>query len=157
MKNESDSNPILSVRPIAWLEVYGSYTYDDVKFTRHPTLEGNRFPITPRHRGNAGVRVDLPYGFEIGADARWVGNRFVANDVTNSVERLPKFAVYDARIAWSHDVGEHFTVGFDVVGHNLRDRHYVEFGGVSTFSGLVGFFPSPRRHYVAGVRLEARL
>ena len=44
-----------SVRPCDWLELYGSYTYDATKFARDKVtfLEGNRIPITPRHRGTA--------------------------------------------------------------------------------------------------------
>jgi iron complex outermembrane receptor protein len=144
-----------NVRPLPWLEIYGSYTYDDVKFTRNAAsdLEGNRMPLVPRHRGTAGVRVFLPCGFEAGVNANYVGSRYVANDLVNGLEKLPKFATYDARIAWKHEITEWIVLELDVTGHNLTDRAYNEFGGRSAFAPVVGFFPSPDRHYVAGARV----
>ena len=40
-----------------------------------------------------------------------------------------------------------------MTGYNLTDREYNEVGGRSLFSPLVGFFPSPTRHYLVGARL----
>lgn len=145
-------------RPCDWLELYGSYTYDGTKFTRDKLtfLEGNRIPITPRHRGTAGFRLFLPYGFEAGLNANYVGARFLANDLREENEKLGKFASYDARIAWKGEITEWLEVGADLTAHNLTNRRYTENGGVSSFSSAVGFFPSPDRHYVAGVRMTLK-
>ena len=139
-----------SVRPISWLEVYGSYTYDDVEITRDTLtgLEGFQMPITPRHRGNAGLRVYLPYGFEVGADAIWVGRRALANDVRNRLGKLPSWARYDLRLGWRRDLTEWLSLSIDGTVYNLTGERYTEFGGVSAFSPRVAFFPSPERHYV---------
>jgi iron complex outermembrane receptor protein len=144
-----------SVRPLPWLEIYGSYTYDDVKFARDEAsgLEGNRMPLVPRHRGTAGARVLLPCGFEAGVNANYVGSRYVANDLRNGLEKLPKFASYDARIAWKREIADWLVLELELTGHNLTDRRYNEFGGRSAFAPVVGFFPSPDRHYVAGARV----
>jgi iron complex outermembrane receptor protein len=145
-----------SVYPTEWLEIYGSFTYDDVKITRDEVtgLEGFRMPITPRYRGTAGVRVYMPYGFEAGVNANYVGSRFLANDVTNSLEKLPKWASYDARLGWRQTFWEQLTLGVDVTAYNVTNRRYTEFGGRSTFSPRVAFFPSPDRHYVVGASVE---
>jgi hypothetical protein len=42
------------------------------------------------------------------------------------------------------------------MGKNLTNRKYEEFGGEATFGGPPGFFPSPERNYVLGLRLEYR-
>lgn len=148
-----------SVRPTDWLEIYGSYTLDDVKFQRDPLtdLDGYRLPITPRHRGTAGAIVSLPYGFEIGGNANYVGSRFVANDVTNSLPKLPRFATYDVRVGWRHELGERMSFLVDATAYNVTGREYEEFGGVSLFSPRIGFYPSPERHYLVGARVELRL
>jgi iron complex outermembrane receptor protein len=147
-----------SVRPTSWLEVHGSYTFDDVKFTRDTSsdLEGSRLPITPRHRGNAGVRVFLPYGFEAGVDANYVGSRYLANDVTNELEKLPKWASYDVRLGWRLDFTERASLSIDATAYNVTNRRYTEFGGASVFSPRVGYYPSPDRHYLLGSRVELR-
>ncbi len=147
-----------SVRPWDWLELYGSYTYDATKFTRDNVtfLEGNRIPITPRHRGTAGFRLLLPHGFEAGLNANYVGSRFAANDLRESAPRLGKFASYDARVAWKHEITEWLELGADLTVHNLTDRRYTENAGFSSIFGTFGFFPSPDRHYVGGVRITLK-
>lgn len=144
-----------SLRPCDWLELYGSYTYDDVEITQDTVtgLEGNRMPIVPVHRGNAGVRFLLPHGFEAGVNANYTGSRYVANDLSNGLEKLPRFATYDARVAWKRQLSKAILFEVDASGYNLTDREYTEFGGRSAFAPVVGFFPSPKRHYVVGVRL----
>jgi iron complex outermembrane receptor protein len=142
-----------------WLEVYGGYTFDDVEVRQHranASLVGKALPITPRHRGNVGFLVTLPYGLEVGASSYFVGSRYLANDVENDEAKLPHFVRYDARIGWRRDVTEHVELGLEVTGHNLTDRDYAEWGGVPLFGGPIGYFPAPDRHYVAAVQLVVR-
>jgi iron complex outermembrane receptor protein len=138
-----------SLRPFRWLEFYGSYTYDDVEITRDTRthLEGYQMPFTPRHRGNAGLRVYLPYGFDLGADALWVGSRPLANDPLEQYGKLPGWSRYDLRMGWRRALTEWLTVSIDATVYNLTGERYVEDGGWSIFNGYVGFYPSPERHY----------
>ncbi|MGH7287308.1 MAG: TonB-dependent receptor [Myxococcota bacterium] len=149
-----------SWQPIAWLELRGSYTYDDVEIESDSALEGSTMPITPKHRGDVAATVFLPYGFEIGGNAYYVGSRLLANDVPNTNEKkLGSYATYDLRLGWSHELWPGLRLGLDLTGYNLTDRNYAEFGGVSLAlfgPQEVGFFPSPERHYVAAIRLEVR-
>ncbi len=149
-----------SWQPFAWLELRGSYTYDDVEIESDSALEGSTMPITPKNRGDVSAIVFLPYGFEIGGNAYYVGSRLLANDVPNTnPEKLGSYATYDLRLGWSHELTAHLRLGLDVTGYNLTNRNYAEFGGVSLAlfgPQEVGFFPSPGRHYVAAIRLEVR-
>ena len=147
-----------SVRPTGWLELYGSYTLDDVTFQFDPLthLDGYLLPITPRHRGTVGAIVTLPFGFEVGANANYVGSRYLANDVMNRFPKLPSYASYDLRVAWGHEFGESVSFLVDAVAYNVTGRAYEEFGGLSLFSPRIGFFPSPERSYMVGARLEFR-
>jgi iron complex outermembrane receptor protein len=146
-----------NLRPWDWLELYGSYTLDDVKFARDAAthLDGRRMPITPRHRGNVGLVVYLPYGFEAGANANYVGSRFATNDVRNQL-KLPSYASYDLRVAWRHPLPRGFSLLVEGMAYNVTDRRYVEGGGFSLFSPRVAFFPAPGRSYLASVWLEYR-
>lgn len=148
-----------NVRPCDWLELYGSYTYDDAELKRLAStdLEGLRMPLTPRHRGNAGVTVFLPWGFEVGGNANYVGSRPGTNDLLNATVKLPRYATYDARVAWRHSFPHGLTLTVEGTGYNLTNRHYAETGGLSLFSPRVAFFPSPRRNYLASVWVEYAL
>lgn len=154
------------VRPLEWLELWASYTFDDVRIQSGvPTSLGppptftnaGRMPITPKHRGAAGATVFLPYGFELGASGLWVGSRPLANDLDNSSssDNLHSYGVYDARVAWKRQHGPVALV-LEAVGQNLTDEEYTEFGGEASFGGPPGYYPSPERGWLVGMRVEFR-
>jgi len=140
---------------LEWLELYASYTFDDVEVREDSvaTLEGEQLPITPKHRGNVGVRAALPFGFEAGMHASYVGERRLANDVEGPADFIPSYATYDARVAWRRELAPGLSLLLEGNGRNLTNRHYAEWGGLSTFSGMVGYFPSPERNVSAGARI----
>ncbi len=143
-----------SVRPLDWLELYVAYTYEDVSIERGVPGAG-QIPLTPEHRGAAGVIVSLPHGFEVGVDGRWIGDRPLVNDLDNSADALPSYDVYDARITWRGGTGP-FSLLLEAAARNLRNEEYSEFGGEATFGGPPGFFPAPERSYTLGFRVELR-
>jgi len=148
-----------NLRPCDWLELYGSYTWDDAKMRRlfdSSAVKGLRMPITPRHRGNLGFTLFLPYGFELGANANYVGSRFATNDVAN-VQKIGSYASYDLRVGWRHAFPHGVSLGVEGLVYNVTDRQYVETGGFSLFSPRVAFFPAPGRNYLAGVWVEYKL
>ena len=156
-----------NLRPLEWLELYGSYTYDDteIRRDRHSGLDGNEIPITPHHRGTYGVRLFLPYHVELWANANVVGSRLIANDLENRGDpKLRKFSVYDLTATFRPEIarylglGDDFEIALQGVVHNVTDREYIEFGGQGTFdSTTVGFNPSPTRSYEVGINVTYRL
>jgi iron complex outermembrane receptor protein len=140
------------VRPVPWLDLHASYTFDDVQIEEDDL---GQIPITPRNRGSAGVTAELGAGFEAGVEALWVGDRPLANDLDNSSDNLPSYAVYDARLAWRRGLGP-LELVIEAIGKNLGNEHYAEFGGEPTFGSEAGFFPSAERSYVLGLRLAYR-
>jgi iron complex outermembrane recepter protein len=149
-----------NVRPVEWLELFGSYTYDNTRiqrFLESSFLKGTRMPVIPEHRANLGFTVFLPWGFEIGGNANYVGSRPAANDLEDLTDKMPRWATYDARVAWKHALPYGFTLRAEAAAYNITNRHYFEFGGISLFSPRVAFFPSPRRNYLASLWVEYRL
>jgi iron complex outermembrane receptor protein len=142
-----------------WLSAYGSYTYDDVEVRRDAVLaSGSRIPITPRHRGTLGLEAALPWGFDVGVNANYVGSRPVANSIDGTDGSLGKYATYDARVGWSHAIelqgDDRLKLQIDAVGQNLLDREYSDFAGFSTFSFFVGSYPAADRHYLVSARVS---
>lgn len=83
--------------------------------------------------------------------SRFVGKRFLANDLANEQEKLPSYTVIDTRLAYFSDSFEAF---FGV--NNILDREYEEFGGVGgfPFGDRIGFYPSPERNYIGGISVR---
>jgi len=156
----------LSVRPLDWLDLYGSYTLDDTRIVFDPLtdLDGNRVPITPVHRGTVGFVLKLPYDFDIGMNANIVGSRYLANDFANSLPKLPKFAVYDLVMGYRPMAfGERLRLQMTFAIRNLFNRQYNEFGGRHSFIPTppptpsdIGYYPSPQRYFVVGVTIRAK-
>lgn len=154
------------VRPAEWIELYGSYTYDDVEIRRDTLtmLEGARLPMIPKHRGTAGVRFFGPCDTEAGMNANFVGSRPFLNDLGNDFERLHAFQVVDAHLAWRPRIGEHVRLGIEANVYNVLDTQYEEVGALGvrfdpvTFAPFrqMRFFPSPERNFDVRVMVELR-
>ncbi len=154
------------VRPAEWIELYGSYTYDDVEIRRDTLtmLEGSRLPMIPRHRGTAGVRFFGPCETEAGMNANFVGSRPFLNDLGNDFSRLDDFQVVDAHVAWRPRIGEHVRLGFEANIYNVLDTQYEEIGALGVrFDPMTflpfrqqRFYPSPERNFDFRVTVELR-
>jgi iron complex outermembrane receptor protein len=159
----------------SWLELYGSYTYDDTEIRSDSifrfresagcpdpaqpcliSLKGNQLPVTPRHRGTLGFWLHLPHSIDVGLNANYVGSRYAVNDLENQFSKLSKYATYDARIAWRPKVSEQLDLELGLMLRNLFDREYSAFGGERTFARgePYGFNPSPGRTWQVSVGLR---
>jgi outer membrane receptor protein involved in Fe transport len=154
-----------SLRPFGWLELYGSYTFDDATIERDRTatiavLDGNRIPITPRHRGNVGTLVTIPrswFRVELGANLNVVGKRYVANDLQNEFAKLDDYATLDLHASFRPRIGEHVELALTGRVLNALDQRYSEFAGERTFvRGEIGYNPAPDRSYELVVALTVR-
>lgn len=151
------------VRPWEWLEVYASYTLDDARIRRDSVtdLDGKRVPVTPLHRGSAGVLFHLPYFLELGANANFVGSRKLLNDFAGGYDELAPYATYDATVGFRPRFGEHLEGSLVLAARNLTDREYSEVGGRQSFvspptPARIGFYPAPGRHYEVSIAVTVR-
>ncbi len=145
-----------SLRPAEWLELHGSYTYDDATIRRDSTatianLDGNRFPITPRHRASVGGIVGIPspwFDTELGANLNFVGKRHVANDLQNEFAKLDDYTTLDLHATVRPKLGERIDLALTGRILNVLNHHYSEFAGERTFSrNQIGFNPSPDTNF----------
>jgi outer membrane receptor protein involved in Fe transport len=156
------------LRPIEWLTLSGSYTYEDVKIRKvqGSALDDQRLPINPTHRGTVGILFNLPYWFEAGYNANIVGKRYLSNDFTNVASRLDSYATHDMHIALRPKFGDHVEGAISLAVRNITAEEYSEFGAV-TFFGPVGedpdpnglfesYFPAPKRTWEVGFVLTVR-
>ncbi len=160
-----------SWRPTTWLELYGSYTYDDTEIRKDTTsisfdgmgnailvdIEGKQIPLTPRHRGTVGGLVTVPWRWvdtELGANLNVVGERFGVNDLRNEFSKLDNYETLDLHatlrpnLAALAGFGEHVEVALTGRVRNVLNRHFSEVAGERTFvRNEIGVNPSPDTNY----------
>jgi len=129
------------------LSLKGSYALTRSEIKEGP-FKGGKLPITPRHAGSLTLEWEPENDWTISLAGRFVGRRFLANDLANQQEKLPKYAVVNGRLSYSKD---HYDAFFGV--NNIFNREYEEFGGVGgfPFGSRIGVNSSPERNYLAGV------
>lgn len=134
------------LQPGESLRLKGGYTMTRTEILEGP-FQGSRLPITPKHAGSAGIDLGKEEGYRLSLAGRFVGKRFLANDLANQAEKLPAYSVYDGRLSYQ---GVAFEFFFGV--NNVFNRKYEDFGGLGgfPFGTRIGFNPSPERNYIGG-------
>ena len=101
----------------------------DLDFTDSPLAGpnavrvGDELPLVPDHQAKAGALVQLPAGFELGLDGRFIGHQWLRGDEANETTPLDSYFVANARLAFG-------KAGWDVSGivTNLFDSKRATFG-----------------------------
>ena len=149
----------------AGAQVYVNYGYTSATFEttaelstgREPGNErvvpGDRMPMIPSHRVNAGVAVPaLKNRLRFRADARYVGQQFLRGDEENVETRLPDYGVVDASL--EVNVGRY---ELRVMVPNLLNSSYRTFGAFAANPSEPGspvqrfLTPGQPRHLLASV------
>lgn len=140
----------VSTRPTPTIRIKGGYTLTRTKIIQGP-FDGGHLPITPKHAGSVTVDWGKEKGPVLTAAGRFIGSRYLANDLANQQEKLPKYFVLDVKLSFK------FTAGAAFFGvNNLLNRTYDEFGGVGgfPFGSRIGFNPSPERNFIGGATIR---
>jgi iron complex outermembrane receptor protein len=130
--------------PCKEFELFATHTFTRAVITDalDPTLEGKRYPVTPRLQGTIGGTVKYE-GVAFTLLGRYVGERLLVRDFNNTQEPLGSYWMMDARVAYTYKL---FTAFLSV--YNLADRMVFDNGGIS-FSGN-RYNPAPGRSWMAG-------
>jgi len=134
--------------PCKEFELFATHTFTRAVITDalDPTLEGKRYPVTPRLQGTLGGTVKYE-GVAFTLLGRYVGERLLVRDFNNTQEPLGSYWMMDARVAYTYKL---FTAYLSV--YNLADRMVFDNGGIS-FSGN-RYNPAPGRSWMAGGELR---
>lgn len=101
--------------------IYAGYTYLDsrIEASLDTTTIGNEVAHAPDHSFNIWTTYDLPYNFQIGGGANFVGKRFSGSDNTNYADA---YWTFDAMVAYN--ITENVSLRFNV--QNLTDEDYAD-------------------------------
>ena len=104
--------------------------------------------------GYIGATIDLGQGFAMWSQVRFVGSRFLANDLANGFDKLSGYAIWDAKLSYSFPTRFGKGSAFFAL-NNILDREYEEFAGIGgfPFGSRIGFFPSPERNWLGGLKI----
>jgi outer membrane receptor protein involved in Fe transport len=123
------------------VRVYGNYGYTQATFQTSADLAtprdtagelvapGDRLPLVPAHRANAGVSLPVAAAgpgrpsLRLGLDARYVGRQWLRGDEANATRRLADYTVVDASLTTDWRRFE-----LRAMVRNVFDRRYASFG-----------------------------
>lgn len=134
----------IRVTPCKYVELFATHTFNRAEITQdqNPANVGHKYPVTPRLAGTLGGTVQYS-GFTYTLLGRYVGERLLIGDFSNTQPTLPSYWLLDTRLSYTYNL---FT-GFVSI-YNLADRKVIDNGGVS-FSGN-RYNPAPGRSFLVG-------
>jgi iron complex outermembrane recepter protein len=150
------------------LQLYANYGFTAATFETTAVLStgrppgnetvtaGDRLPMVPAHRLNAGASLPLLEGaLRLRVDARYIGPQYLRGDEENVEARLPDYAVADASV--EANVGRYAV---RVMVPNVFDRTYVTFGTFAENPTVAGapvqrfVTPGEPRHLLVSLSAE---
>ena len=102
--------------------VFGGYTFLDSEITKspnNPVEVGRRLSNTPQHSFSLWTTYQLPWHFEVGAGANYVGER---NSTGSTPRTAPGYWVGDAMVAYNPS--KHVSFRLNI--YNLTDEDYID-------------------------------
>ena len=102
-------------------KVFGGYAFMDseIEDSNNAAELGNALGNTPEHSFNLWTTYQLPWNFEIGGGAQYVGDRYNSN---TGARTAPDYWLFDAMAAYK--ANEHVTLRLNV--YNLTDEEYID-------------------------------
>ncbi len=136
------------------------YTYLDSKFTEFQTsandFDGERVPLVPRHSFGATADWKTPLFGRIGASFRYVDERFIDRDYSNTHE-LDDYCVFDLKYAYvlENMFGFREKTTLSLAVNNLFDETYAEYGEIDGGLYVPGpvAYPADGRSFFASLNL----
>ncbi|MFN2308399.1 MAG: TonB-dependent receptor family protein [Gammaproteobacteria bacterium] len=124
------------------LRLGGAYGYVDAEFDSG-MFAGNRIPFVARHTFSLNADYRLSRAWHLFGEAQYIGERAPQGDYTNTLERLPGYAIYNASLDYRLNA---WTVALRV--DNIADKRYSDVA-VRAFNPwpteAVGYYPAPER------------
>ena len=81
--------------------LFGNYAYNKATFEKGPN-EGREVPLQPKNSGNFGINAALPHDLNATIIGKWVGKRYLENDVQNTEEKMDDNLTVDAKLSYQY-------------------------------------------------------
>lgn len=117
-------------------------------------FEGKKMPITPDLSASLAGTWTSDFGLSVTLSGRYVGERFLLNDLSNDVEPLDAYTVADARVAWKWKKAVFFLEANNAFGKKYFDNGGIGAGPTGIWGAREAFNPAPEDNFLAGVTVE---
>ncbi len=130
------------------IRVTGNYTYLqtdilDGQFT------GNEIPGVPTHKANLDTRIDLGWGFALGLNGTYVGQRYFESDFANSFDKQDDYTVVNTRLDYTYNKFSAF-----LTVNNIFNEEYSEYGVLGGYPLEQAYYPSPKTNFLVGISIR---
>jgi outer membrane receptor protein involved in Fe transport len=117
-------------------------------------FDGKDMPITP----DVTVALDGTWTSDVGlavtVGARYVGERFLLNDLSNDNDPLDDYTVVDLRLRWTWKKAVFFFEANNLLGEEYFDNGGIGAGSTGIWGAREAFNPAPEQWFMAGVTAE---
>ena len=128
------------------VSAFGNLTYTDATFESGP-YDGNHIQLVPRFSASIGADYRFLKSFLFAANANWVGEKYLDNDVQNSYDKAESYTVVNAKLSYTC---KSITAYAGV--NNIFNDKFSEYSIVG-FGGNKNFYPAPERNFYGGLRI----
>ena len=144
---EFDSKLLLALAGRTTLSPFVSYSFSDHSFVRFVdgdnNYSGNPLTGVPKHRLNAGWRIEYAKAFYWAFSTQYVGKIPLTDANTLSSDA---FTLFNSRMGYKRKFGKSLTLGVDAGINNLFDERYA----ASVLINAVGFGNTEPRYFYPG-------
>jgi iron complex outermembrane receptor protein len=130
------------------LSLNGTYTYRDSEI-RSGQFSGNEIPDVPTHQFSLDATWRPLERLSVALNGVYVGERLLESDFANAFPDQDSYTVVNTKLSYRW---RQWTVFMDV--NNLFDESYAAYGVLSTAPVEPAYYPSPERHFLAGIQFN---
>jgi iron complex outermembrane receptor protein len=128
------------------VSVFGNLAYAEARFRSGP-YDDNHIQLVPSLSASIGADYRFLKSFLFAANANWVGEKYLDNDVENSFDKAESYTVVNARLSYTY---RNITAYAGV--NNILDEKFSEYSIVG-LGGNKNFYPAPERNFYGGLRI----
>ncbi|MDQ5988334.1 MAG: TonB-dependent receptor [Syntrophus sp. SKADARSKE-3] len=125
-----------------WFRIYGNATYQKATYEDGQYNKKEMY-LVPNRMANLGVDIFLPGRITLQPDVRYVGDRFLSQDFTNTAEKLEAYTLLNVALLYRPTICKVHLTAF-IGADNLANVKYVSFGSNnSSWGGANTYYPMP--------------
>jgi iron complex outermembrane receptor protein len=114
----------LTINPISWLELQGSYSFVDAVFIDGEN-EDEHIPLVPAHTFYGTLTGKLPFGLSFGPAMEYRSKSYQGGDSANQLEKIDDYVLYGAFLRYVLDK-ENRQFSLRITIRNLLDTRYTQ-------------------------------